>query len=81
MLGLSFLEYARTLGYRASIFNLVYVTNEASVRLWDGLGFQRVGRIPDAGRVRVRVPETGTAVPMGFLDKGYVDAWVYHKRL
>lgn len=31
-LGRSFLEYAPRLGYKASVFNLVYVNNTASVR-------------------------------------------------
>ena len=45
--------YASRLGFRGSVFNLVYADNPASLRIWDGLGFQRVGIIPGAGK-RVR---------------------------
>ncbi|ORX35795.1 hypothetical protein BD324DRAFT_661160 [Kockovaella imperatae] len=48
----SYLIYAPALGYRGSVFNLVYENNAASLRLWDKLGFQRVGKIPRAGRLR-----------------------------
>jgi len=39
-------------GYKASVFNLVFENNIASVRLWHSLGFREVGRIPKAGRLR-----------------------------
>ena len=54
-------------GYRASVFNLVYVTNTASLRCWDQLGFKRVGLIPGAGLLR-----TGEGG-----KEEYVDAVVY----
>jgi hypothetical protein len=62
----SFLFYAPACGYRGSVFNLVYVTNEASVRLWEKLGFKNVGKIPGAGRLKVGDGEE------------YVDAWVVY---
>ncbi|CAK9781133.1 hypothetical protein CC85DRAFT_282495 [Cutaneotrichosporon oleaginosum] len=65
----SFLYYAPALGYRSSVFNLVFENNVASLRLWDKLGFQRVGLIPKAGRLR-----TG---PNGAEE--YVDAVVVYK--
>ncbi|THV05137.1 hypothetical protein K435DRAFT_826619 [Dendrothele bispora CBS 962.96] len=65
----SFLFYAPGLGYRASVFNLVYVNNEASVRLWERLGFTKIGRIPQAGRLK-RLDGRG---------EEYVDAWVIYK--
>lgn len=87
-LGKSYLEYAPLLGYRGSVFNLVYKSksrlragwvswaavlteadNLASLRIWDQLGFQRVGEIPKAGRLR-------TADGSG---EEYVDAVVIHK--
>jgi L-amino acid N-acyltransferase YncA len=43
--------------------------NAASLKLWDTLGFQRVGLIPGAGRLR-------TADGKG---EEYVDAIVVHK--
>ena len=42
------LEAARALGYLAIQFNLVVATNEASLRIWDGLGFTRIGTLPRA---------------------------------
>lgn len=46
VLGKSYLEWAPILGYTYSVFNLVFETNAASVRLWDSLGFDRIGFIP-----------------------------------
>ncbi|TFL07141.1 hypothetical protein BDV98DRAFT_557331 [Pterulicium gracile] len=65
----SFLHYAPALGYKASVFNLVYTNNLASVRLWDNLGFTKVGRIPNAGRLK-RKDGPG---------EEYVDAWVIYR--
>lgn len=42
------LEEARRQGYLAMQFNLVVKTNETAVRLWQRLGFQIIGEIPDA---------------------------------
>ncbi len=42
------LEYARTRGFRAMQFNFVVSTNERAVKLWQGLGFEIVGRLPGA---------------------------------
>jgi ribosomal protein S18 acetylase RimI-like enzyme len=44
------LSEARRLGFRAMQFNFVVSTNEAAVRLWQRLGFQIVGTLPDAFR-------------------------------
>jgi len=68
-LGQSYLHFAPLLGYRASVFNLVYVSNKASLAIWDKLGFSRVGLVPQAGRLK-----TG---PHG--EEEYVDAVVYWK--
>ncbi|KAF8141223.1 hypothetical protein EV363DRAFT_1391696 [Boletus edulis] len=70
VLARSFLYYAPRLGYEASVFNLVYVNNVASVRLWERLGFVKAGLIPRAGRLR-RTDGPG---------EEYVDAWVFYKR-
>ncbi|KAF9819566.1 hypothetical protein IEO21_02030 [Rhodonia placenta] len=48
----SFLHYAPRLGYEASVFNLVFVNNTASVRLWESLNFTKAGLIPRAGRLK-----------------------------
>ena len=65
-MGVHSLTAARDLGYSALQFNLVVVTNEASIRIWDQLGFTRVGTLPKAFRQ-----------PNG----DYVDALVMYKWL
>lgn len=42
------LEWAREQGYAAMQFNAVVETNVAAVRLWQVLGFQIIGTIPEA---------------------------------
>lgn len=65
----TYLHYAPKLGYQASVFNLVYVNNVASIRLWERLGFTKAGRIPRAGRLRKKDGD----------GEEYVDAWVFYK--
>jgi ribosomal protein S18 acetylase RimI-like enzyme len=57
---------ARDAGFHAMQFNFVVSTNERAVRLWKSLGFEEVGRLPDA----FRHPRLG-----------HVDALVMHRRL
>ncbi|MCJ1398702.1 hypothetical protein MMC11_001903, partial [Xylographa trunciseda] len=52
LMGEGYLEWAPKLGYTYSVFNLVYETNLASVRIWDALGFKRIGRVPRCGALR-----------------------------
>jgi len=68
VLAKSYLYYAPKLGYRGSVFNLVYVNNVASIRLWEALGFTKAGLIPKAGRLK---KEGG--------GEEYVDAAVFYK--
>jgi ribosomal protein S18 acetylase RimI-like enzyme len=42
------IERARSNGYRAMQFNFVVATNDRAVRLWEGMGFSIVGRLPGA---------------------------------
>lgn len=42
----------RPQGYTYSVFNLVYETNTASCRIWDSLGFKRIGRVPGCGNLK-----------------------------
>jgi ribosomal protein S18 acetylase RimI-like enzyme len=44
------LTYAKSRGYRAMQFNFVVSTNERAVRLWQSMGFEIVGRLPQAFR-------------------------------
>ncbi|WP_309089419.1 N-acetyltransferase [Phenylobacterium sp.] len=60
------LQAAREAGFRAMQFNFVVSTNERAVRLWKSLGFEEVGRLPEA----FRHPQLG-----------YVDALVMFRRL
>jgi L-amino acid N-acyltransferase YncA len=48
LLGATMLEYARTLGYRSVIFNLVFAGNKPALHLWSKLGFRELGCIPGA---------------------------------
>jgi ribosomal protein S18 acetylase RimI-like enzyme/DNA-binding CsgD family transcriptional regulator len=60
------LDHARGRGYRAMQFNFVVSTNERAMRLWKGLGFAVVGRLPAA---------------FNHPTRGYVDALVMHRTL
>jgi len=42
------LAAAKRLGYRAMQFNIVVKSNEGAVRLWQKLGFDIIGEIPEA---------------------------------
>jgi len=64
----SYLYYGPKLGYRGSVFNLVYTNNVASIKLWEGLGFTKAGLIPNAGRLK---KEGG--------GEEYIDAMIYYK--
>lgn len=62
-----YLNWAPLLGYQYSIFNLVFVTNQASWKIWDKLNFEKIGLIPRAGILK------GSEEP--------VDAIIYGKDL
>lgn len=51
-LALAFLYFAPKLGYRSSVFNLVFETNTSSIRLWEKLRFEKVGIVKGAGRLK-----------------------------
>ncbi|KAK0648593.1 His(2)-Cys(2) zinc finger-domain-containing protein, partial [Cercophora newfieldiana] len=52
LMGETYLEWAPKLGYTYSVFNLVYETNVASCKIWDALGFKRIGRVKGAGDLK-----------------------------
>lgn len=52
-MGEEMLRIASSLGYAAVMFNLVFETNIPSINLWQSLGFEIIGRIPEA----VKLPE------------------------
>ena len=47
-MGLHSLDHAKARGFRAMQFNFVVSSNERAVRLWQSLGFEVVGRLPEA---------------------------------
>ena len=59
----NFIILARDLGYKASFFNLVFVTNKASVRICRKYGFTETGIVPNAGNLK---------------GKGYTDAYQFY---
>ncbi|KAF2758281.1 hypothetical protein EJ05DRAFT_476538 [Pseudovirgaria hyperparasitica] len=68
LMGEGYLEWAPKLGYTYSVFNLVYETNVASCRIWDALGFKRIGRVKGCGNLKSYPDE-------------YVDAIIYGRDL
>ena len=50
LLGATMLDYARHLGYRSVIFNLVFSENVGARRLWERLGFKELAVVPGAVR-------------------------------
>lgn len=65
-MGLFSLQEARKLGYHALQFNLVVKTNEKAVKLWQSIGFQIIGEIPEAFR---------------HTDLGFVNAYIMYQKL
>ena len=57
-------DIARSMGYKAMQYNFVISTNIGAVRLWEKLGFEIVGRLPNA---------------FNHPNLGFVDALVMYK--
>lgn len=51
-MGRKYLECAPKLGYVYLVFNLVFETNVASARIWDSLGFERIGYIKNVAALK-----------------------------
>lgn len=60
------LAHARAKGFRAMQFNFVISSNERAVRLWQSLGFEIVGRLPEV---------------FLHPSRGYVDAFIMFRTL
>jgi GNAT superfamily N-acetyltransferase len=52
LMGETYIDWAPKLGYTYSVFNLVYETSVASCRIWDALGFKRIGRVKGCGNLK-----------------------------
>ncbi|KAF2399870.1 hypothetical protein EJ06DRAFT_510996 [Trichodelitschia bisporula] len=65
LMGEGYLEWAPKLGYIYSVFNLVYETNVASCRIWDALGFKRIGRVKGCGNLRSSPDQLVDAIIFG----------------
>ncbi|EHK23327.1 uncharacterized protein TRIVIDRAFT_124876, partial [Trichoderma virens Gv29-8] len=52
LMGEAYIDWAPRLGYTYSVFNLVYETNVASCKIWDALGFKRIGRVKGCGNLK-----------------------------
>lgn len=52
LMGAQYPIWAKELGYEYSVFNLVFVTNTASIKIWDKLGFDRIGLVPGVARLK-----------------------------
>lgn len=87
LLAKSYVHYAPLLGYQASVFNLVYVNNIASVKYGLFLGamqrrltvlyprlWERLG-FSKAGLI----PRAGRLRTKDGIGEEYVDAWVFYK--
>ncbi|BDD62942.1 hypothetical protein MAP00_007895 [Monascus purpureus] len=51
VMGEAYLDFAPKLGYKYSVFNLVFANNMASIRIWERLGFSIIGRVPGAAKL------------------------------
>lgn len=51
-LGRKYLIWAPRLGYAYSVFNLVFESNVASLRIWDSLGFDRIGYVKNVAMLK-----------------------------
>jgi ribosomal protein S18 acetylase RimI-like enzyme len=60
------IEAAKIAGFRAMQFNLVASTNKSAVKTWLDCGFEIIGTVPE-----------------GFyhFDQGYVDAYIFYRKL
>ncbi|MCB9304021.1 MAG: GNAT family N-acetyltransferase [Lewinellaceae bacterium] len=60
------LAAAKAAGYRAMQFNLVVSTNIGAIKVWESLGFERIGVVPEG---------------FYHVGMGFVDAYIYYRFL
>lgn len=80
LMGEVYLEWAPKLGYSYSVFNLVYETNVASLRIWDALGFKRIGRVKGCGNLKSYPDQLIDAIIFGRELGGEGDEYVVEER-
>ncbi|KAL1587317.1 hypothetical protein WHR41_04248 [Cladosporium halotolerans] len=80
LMGEIYLEWAPKLGYSYSVFNLVYETNVASLRIWDALGFKRIGRVKGCGNLKSYPDQLIDAIIFGRELGGEGDEMVSEER-
>ncbi|KAK3677421.1 Protein spt10 [Recurvomyces mirabilis] len=80
LMGEGYLEWAPKLGYTYSVFNLVYETNVASLRIWDALGFKRIGRVKGCGNLKSYPDQLIDAIIFGRELGGEGDEYVSEER-
>lgn len=74
-LGRSYIYIGPRLGYKYSVFNLVFKTNEASRRIWDNLDFKVVGEIPGAAILKGYEEPVDALIYGRVLDSTETDTW------
>lgn len=65
-LGNAAINYARSAGYKAMQFNFVVSSNKVAVELWQSLGFEIIGTMPQG---------------FNHKELGLVDVYMMHKKL
>lgn len=80
LMGEGYLEWAPKLGYTYSVFNLVYESNVASLRIWDALGFKRIGRVKGCGNLKSYPDQLIDAIIFGRELGGEGDEMVSEER-
>ena len=65
-LGEHSIRIAKQLNYRAIQFNFVVSTNKAAVKLWQSLGFEIIGTVPEGFKHN---------------ELGYVDAYIMYRKI
>jgi len=80
LMGEGYIEWAPKLGYNYSVFNLVYETNVASLRIWDALGFKRIGRVKGCGNLKSFPDQFIDAIIFGRELGGADDEYVSEER-
>ncbi|GAB7353916.1 hypothetical protein MBLNU459_g4261t1 [Dothideomycetes sp. NU459] len=80
LMGEGYLDWAPKLGYTYSVFNLVYETNIASIRIWDALGFKRIGRVPGCGNLKSHPDQLVDAIIFGRDLNGEAEDYLSEER-